>query len=126
MGALSKPHPPPNLPHQLAVDVTDAAAVHERLAALQEELHFFGVTSLALVGSVARAKATNSSDIDIVIDTVDEFALSDLCKVGRFLEGRTGAKVDVVHCDVVFTNNPLDALPEPIRRNVIRDMVSVF
>ena len=127
MGPLGTLQSEQALSRQVGLDAEmDCASVCERLSVLKEDLRSLGVTGLALVGSVARGEATRNSDIDIVIDTVDEFALSDLCEVGHFLEGRTGRNVDVVHCDVLFTANPLDALPEEIRRNVIHDMVSVF
>ena len=104
----------------------DCATACALLKALEGDLRERGVTHLALVGSVARGEATADSDIDVVIHTQPKFSISMTTRVGLFLEEQTGRKVDVIHSDTVYPKYPLDALPEPVRQSLLRDIVRVF
>ena len=104
----------------------DCATACALLKALESDLRERGVTHLALVGSVARGEATADSDIDVVIHTQPMFSISMTTRVQMFLEEQTGRKVDVIHSDTVYPKYPLDALPEPVRQSLLRDMVRVF
>ncbi len=72
--------------------------VKEVLQANQAELSNFGVTSLAVFGSVARGEATEESDIDILIefDEARSIDLFDFIMINQFLEKKLGVKVDLV------------------------------
>lgn len=81
---------------------------------------------MALVGSVARGEATDDSDIDVVIHTGSPFSLTRMTQLAAFLKEKSGRKVDVVHSASVYPKHPLDALPEAVREDFLRDMVEVF
>ncbi|TAD73591.1 MAG: hypothetical protein EA001_16480 [Oscillatoriales cyanobacterium] len=55
----------------------------------------WGITDLAVFGSVARGEARAGSDVDILFDY--DYPLGfELVKVGDFLENRLGFKVDLL------------------------------
>jgi uncharacterized protein len=80
----------------MALDLETALA---KLRALKPVLRTrFGVSSLAIFGSYARGDASETSDLDLLIDFVPEarptlFSLTDL---DELLEGELGVKVDTV------------------------------
>jgi putative addiction module CopG family antidote len=90
-----------------------------KLAALKKPLREYGLSSLALFGSVVRGAARTDSDIDVLIDVAPDarFSLIDLVSVKDFLEERLGRKVDVV------TKEGLDPA---IRDRVLREAQAVF
>lgn len=56
----------------------------------------FGVRSISLFGSVARDEATESSDVDVLVDFGPEPTFNGYMGLKFFLEDMFGAKVDVV------------------------------
>ncbi|MGH9363074.1 MAG: nucleotidyltransferase family protein [Thermoanaerobaculia bacterium] len=56
----------------------------------------FGVTSLALFGSVARDEAGPESDIDILVEFRETPGLREYMDLKFWLEERLGRKVDLV------------------------------
>jgi len=55
----------------------------------------FGVTSIALYGSVARDQATENSDIDILVEFVSPPNFKNYFDVHEFLEDVLGRAVDM-------------------------------
>ena len=106
--------------------VLDCDAACSLLRALETELRARGVSELSLVGSVARGEATGESDIDVVIHTKAPVSISAITRIATFLKERTGRRVDVVHSESVYPAYPMDALPERVRQNFLKDMVKVF
>lgn len=104
----------------------DCATSCAMLKALEGDRRERGVTHVALAGSVARGEATADCDIDVLIHTQSLFSISMTMDVASFLEEKTGRKVDVLHSDTVYPKHPLDALPEAVRQNFLRDIVRLF
>jgi predicted nucleotidyltransferase len=69
-----------------------------RLAAHREEIRAFGVTSLALFGSVARDEAGPESDVDLLIefDPAAHVGLFEFVRIQRRLGEILGVRVDLV------------------------------
>ncbi len=90
------------------------AEVLRRLAAHRGQIDAFGVTSLAIFGSVARDEAGPESDVDILVDfnrAISYFTFFDL---QAKLESILGRPVDL------FTP---DTLRNEIRDEVMKDLV---
>ncbi len=70
----------------------------------QDELRrTYGVTSLALFGSVARNEATEISDVDILVEFDGRVTLFQMVDLQLHLEALLGvAKVDVVIRDAIY------------------------
>ena len=56
----------------------------------------FGVTSLALFGSVARDEAGPDSDVDVLVEFRETPGLSEYMRLKWWLEERLGRRVDLV------------------------------
>lgn len=86
------------------------------LAEHQEELQRqYGVTSLALFGSVARNEATDTSDIDVLVEFEQTVTLFDLVALQLDLERILGvSKVDVVMRDSIYPQIKETILSEAI------------
>ena len=86
------------------------------LAEHQEELRRqYGVKSLALFGSVARNEATDTSDIDVLVDFEQTVTLFDLVALQLDLERILGvSKVDVVMRDSIYPQIKETILSEAI------------
>jgi predicted nucleotidyltransferase len=74
---------------------------------LRDERHHlrqkFGVTSVALFGSVARNEAGPGSDVDLLVEFGRPITLFDLVAVQQYLEQRLGVpRVDLVPRDSVY------------------------
>lgn len=54
----------------------------------------FGVTQIALFGSYARGEQTESSDVDVLIETTDH-SFNNYCDLKAFLENNFKKRVDV-------------------------------
>lgn len=54
------------------------------------------IAAVALFGSVARGAATESSDVDLLVDPEDDASLFDLAQFGIDMEQLLGIPVDVV------------------------------
>ena len=67
------------------------------LASYRQDLaERFGVSSLALFGSVARDEAGSESDVDLLVEFRDTPGLSEYMQVKFWLEERLGRPVDLV------------------------------
>ena len=63
----------------------------------REELTRFGVSSLALFGSVARDEAQPASDVDLLVDFAEPVGLFHLFRLQHYLERLLGVeRVDLV------------------------------
>jgi hypothetical protein len=91
------------------------------LRAQRPELEKLGVAHLSIFGSVARDEATDESDVDIVLDSVDgsAFGYFTLFSIADYLEPKLGAKVDLL------TKKGLDYAPR-LSRRISRDMIDVY
>jgi predicted nucleotidyltransferase len=69
-----------------------------KLRSDKETLNAFGVKSIGVFGSVARGEAAADSDVDIVVDFVDESipGLFGFVRLKRHLEELLGRSVDLV------------------------------
>ena len=66
-----------------------------------ETLDQFAVKSLAVFGSVARGEATESSDIDLLVEFNQPIGLFEFIRLKNYLENLTGFKVDLVTPDAL-------------------------
>ena len=89
-------------------DVLDILAAHH------EELKALAVKSLALFGSVARDEATETSDVDVLVEFDRPVGLFHVAHVRRRLSEMIGRPVDLVTAG---------ALREEIRESVLRDAI---
>ncbi|HYR66686.1 MAG TPA: nucleotidyltransferase domain-containing protein [Reyranella sp.] len=91
------------------------AAIRSEEAALKRA----GVKSLALVGSSARDTRNEVSDVDVLIDVVDEtdFSLMDRISIIHLLGDALRLPVDVSRRD---TLNPL------VRERMVKDAIKIF
>jgi uncharacterized protein len=75
----------------------------------------YGVKSLALFGSVARNEATDTSDIDVLVEFEGGVSLFDLIGLQLDLQDLLGVpKVDVVMRDAIYPAIKDDILSEAI------------
>jgi predicted nucleotidyltransferase len=83
------------------------------LAGSRDKLRELSIKSLALFGSVARDEATDSSDIDLLVEfeAGRPSGLFEFIRVMNYLEDLLGCKVDLVM---------LDALRKEFREQVLR------
>ena len=86
------------------------------LAAHRDEIRAFGVTSLALFGSVARDEAGPESDIDLLVEFDRPVGLFEFFDLKEYLEGLLGHPVDL--------GTPR-SLKEHVRDDVLRDIIDV-
>jgi uncharacterized protein len=56
----------------------------------------FGVRDLAVFGSVARGEASETSDLDVLVDFVGQATFDGYMGLKFFLEDNLGVKVDLV------------------------------
>ncbi len=66
----------------------------------RETIKGFGVRSLGLFGSAARGEATDTSDLDFVVEMENE-TFDSYMDVKEFLEKLFGCKVDLVMNDAI-------------------------
>src|ERR1700722_10350380 len=75
----------------------DRALAFARLAELMPDARArFGVRDLAVFGSVARGDASESSDLDVLVDFVGSATFDGYMGLKLFLEDSLGLKVDLV------------------------------
>ena len=76
----------------------------------------FGVTLLALFGSVARDEAGLGSDVDVLVEFAPEahVGLFGFVRLRRHLESLLGAKVDLA---------TFDALKPQLRERIVKELV---
>jgi len=75
----------------------------------------FGVTAIALFGSVVRGEATDSSDVDVLVDFDRPVTLFDLASLEEYLSEALG----VSQVDIVLRRSILPALRESILREAV-------
>ncbi len=78
----------------------------------------FGVSSLALFGSVARDEAVDASDVDLLVEFDRRITLFGLVEVQQYLEQILQVEnVDLVLRDAVFA---------PLKPYILGDAIDVF
>jgi len=82
----------------------------------QADLDQFAVKSLAVFGSVARGEATESSDVDLLVEFNRPIGLFEFIRLKNHLENLIGFKVDLV--------TP-DALHPALRKSILSEAVYV-
>jgi predicted nucleotidyltransferase len=67
------------------------------IAANKDKLKDFSVKSLAIFGSVARDEATDASDVDILVEFIEDapIGLFEVLDLKYFLEEKLGCAVDL-------------------------------
>ncbi len=71
--------------------------VIDLLSSYRQELEeHFGVSSLALFGSVARDEAGPTSDVDVLVEFRETPGLTEYMRLKFWLEDRLGRQVDLV------------------------------
>ena len=70
------------------------------IAGNRETIRTFGVKTLALFGSAARGEATDSSDLDFIVE-LDRKTFDNYMGLKLFLEDLFGRRVDLVLKDAV-------------------------
>jgi predicted nucleotidyltransferase len=88
-----------------------------RLKNHQPQLQNLGVRSLELFGSVARDRATASSDIDILIELDPESGFFEFFRIQHYLEDLLDRPIDL---------GTADALREHLRQPVLDEAIHVF
>ena len=91
--------------------------VIERITAHRPELVHMGVKSLRLFGSVARNEATETSDLDFLIEFTEDPSLFDLFAVRYFLE-------DLFQCPIDLGME--QSLREHLREPALNDAIHAF
>ena len=82
---------------------------HNEIMAISRQ---FAVKNLRVFGSVAKGLDTEDSDLDILVDTMPQTTLFDLCGLQVELEALLGIKVDVLTAR---------SLPEKFRQQVLSE-----
>lgn len=85
--------------------------------AARPTLEAMGVRSLHLFGSVARNQATQSSDVDFVVEFSHPVGFFQLFQVQHYLEDLLERPVDL---------GTITALKAHLRQPVLEDMICVF
>ena len=80
------------------------------------ELAEFGISSLALFGSVARNESSESSDIDILVEFAGRARFIPFMGLRAYLEDLLRARIDLATMEMIR--------PE-IRESVARDLIRV-
>jgi predicted nucleotidyltransferase len=88
-------------------------AVLQQLEDNRDKIRSFGVKRLGLFGSCARGEATQSSDLDFVVE-LEKKSFDAYMDLKDFLEELFGCKVDLVMKDAIKPR-----LREPILRETI-------
>lgn len=86
----------------------------DTIAAHRKELDELGIGSLSIFGSVARGEATDSSDIDLLVEFSRPVGLFHFAHVRRRLSELLGAPVDLV---------TVMALREEMRDRVMKEAI---
>ncbi len=68
----------------------------ETLRAHMTEIRAFGVSRLALFGSLARGEGRSDSDADILVEFEQPVGFFAFARLQRYLEGLIGRSVDLV------------------------------
>lgn len=89
------------------------AILNAHRAALQER---YGVRSIAVFGSYARGEATETSDVDLIVEFTDKPGLLKFVNLEAFLS-------EILEIPVQLTT--IDALRAEIRENALKDAVPI-
>jgi predicted nucleotidyltransferase len=89
-------------------EVLDVLATH------RSELQEMGIASLALCGSVARDEATDTSDVDLLVEFDRPVGLFHFARVRRRLSDILGSPVDLV---------TRKGLREEMREEILREAI---
>lgn len=92
----------------------DRTQIIQCLAAHKADLDRFGVRSLSLFGSFARAEQRPDSDIDILVEFERVGGLFEFVRLKNYLETTLGHPVDLV---------TRDALKPQLREQILRELV---
>jgi predicted nucleotidyltransferase len=68
----------------------------EDLASQRSLLERYGISAISLFGSVARGEATESSDVDLLVEFSRPIGLLQFVELKRALEEALGRRVDLV------------------------------
>ena len=92
--------------------------IKEVLRNKEVEIRKFGIISLAVFGSVARGEATDSSDVDLLVEFDDHRSIDlfDFIIVNQFLEKELGVKVDLV---------TVPALKKQLKDQILKEAIRV-
>lgn len=82
----------------------------------QEVIRSYGVSRLAIFGSVARGNALPGSDVDLIVEFDHPVGLFGLISLQLQLESMLGSHVDV---------GTVDCLKSSIRKNVLEECIYV-
>ncbi len=97
--------------------VTGKNDILDKLRQRRDEMtHRFGVTSLAIFGSVSRGDDTESSDVDVLVEFNGPATFDGFFGLKAFLEEVLGRTVDLV---------TRSAIREELRSHIERDLVHV-
>ena len=89
----------------------------QTLALHRPELEKMGVKSLRLFGSVARDEAKDDSDIDFLVEFINEPSLFEIFELRYFLEDLFQRNIDL---------GLEEALREHLREPVLKDTIHAF
>jgi predicted nucleotidyltransferase len=78
-------------------------------------LQQFGVTSVAIFGSVARGEANEASDVDVRVEFDRPVSLFQFVRLQRLLAERLGCRVDLATPDSLKPDIRAQAMKEAIR-----------
>ena len=90
-------------------DIRNVLALHEK------ELRRRQVVKLHLFGSMARGEATDSSDVDLLLEYTGLMSLIDVASLQNYLEDALGRPVDIGA-----------EVKDSVRESVMRDLINVF
>ncbi len=92
-------------------EVLESLRAHKQVLAER-----FGVTSISLYGSVARNQATETSDIDILVEFVSPPNFKNYFGTQEFLEDALGRTVDMAS---------IEEIRKEIQPYIIKDQINV-
>jgi len=72
--------------------------IKEKIAPILQQ---YGITKAAIFGSLAKGKATTSSDVDILVEIKSDMSLLDFIGIKIELEEALKMKVDLVEYDTI-------------------------
>lgn len=108
-------------PPATTIRAMDFDTLKSIIEAHRDELRELGVRRVRVFGSVARGEATETSDVDLIVDMVRErYSLMDLGGIQMALQGWCGVKVDLSDGPSVRGPRAVDVLAEA--RDVIADI----
>jgi hypothetical protein len=89
------------------------AVLHEHSSELQQR---YGITNLAVFGSVARGEAREDSDVDILADVPENMSLLGIISVENYLSDLLKLKVDFI---------PRSDIRRELRNHILDEAVAV-